>query len=34
MIAFSVAASSFILVNLRFQKYFTRDHQLREEVFG
>lgn len=32
MIAFSVAASSFILANLRFRKYFTTDHQLREEA--
>jgi putative ABC transport system permease protein len=32
MIAFSVAVSSFILANLRFKRYFTADHQLREEV--
>ncbi len=32
MIAFSVAASSLILANLRFRKYFTKDHQLREEA--
>ncbi|HXG31405.1 MAG TPA: iron export ABC transporter permease subunit FetB [Thermodesulfobacteriota bacterium] len=33
MIAFSVAASSFILAKLRFRRYFTTDHQLREEAF-
>lgn len=32
MIAFSVAVSSFILANLRFRRYFTSDHQLKEEV--
>jgi len=32
MIAFSVAASSFILTKLRFRRYFTADHQLREEA--
>ncbi|MCI0453928.1 MAG: iron export ABC transporter permease subunit FetB [Candidatus Dadabacteria bacterium] len=32
MIAFSVAISSFILANLRFNRYFTSDHRLKEEV--
>jgi putative ABC transport system permease protein len=32
MIAFSVAVSSFILTKLRFRRYFTSDHQLREEA--
>ena len=32
MIAFSVAVSSFILIKLRFKRYFTDDHQLREET--
>jgi putative ABC transport system permease protein len=31
MIALSVAISSFILVNLRFNRYFTSDHRLKEE---
>jgi putative ABC transport system permease protein len=32
MIAFSVAISSFILANLRFNRYFTPDHRLKEEA--
>jgi putative ABC transport system permease protein len=31
MIAFSVAVSAYILTKLRFRRYFTKDHQLREE---
>ncbi|GIW47213.1 MAG: iron export ABC transporter permease subunit FetB [Deltaproteobacteria bacterium] len=34
MIAFSVAISSFLLTHLRFRRYFTAEHQLREEVFS
>lgn len=32
MIAFSVAVSSFILAKLRFRRYFTNEHQMREEL--
>ena len=33
LIAFSVAVSAYILTKLRFRRYFTVDHQLREEAF-
>jgi len=33
LIAFSVAVSAYILTKLRFRRYFTPDHQLREEAF-
>jgi putative ABC transport system permease protein len=32
LIAFSVAVSAYILTKLRFRRYFTADHQLREEI--
>ncbi len=33
LIAFSVAVSAYILTKLRFRRYFTPDHQLRDGVF-